>query len=65
MAAPRSWGCRAGVIVMAIAALTVLFSKAERPKAVGVWFSGELPLASPRTDLGGWLLTHYWWAGCS
>ena len=27
----------AGVIVMALSALTVLFSKEERPKAVGVW----------------------------
>jgi MFS transporter, DHA2 family, multidrug resistance protein len=27
----------AGVIVMAISALTVLFNKAERPKAVGIW----------------------------
>jgi MFS family permease len=37
----------AGVIVMAIAALTVLFSKAERPKAVGVWSAANflsLPL---------------------
>src|ERR1035441_7968172 len=36
----------AGVTVMAITALTVLFSKEERPKAVGVWASANF-LALP------------------
>jgi DHA2 family multidrug resistance protein-like MFS transporter len=51
----------AGVVVMAIAALTVLFSKEERPKAVGVWAAANF-LALPLGPIvGGWLLTHYWW----
>ena len=33
----------AGVIVMAISSLTVLFSKEERPKAVGILGAGKLP----------------------
>jgi len=51
----------AGVIVMAIAALTVLFSKAERPKAVGVWSAANFLSLPLGPILGGWLLTHYWW----
>lgn len=51
----------AGVIVMAISSLTVLFSKAERPKAVGVWASANFLALPLGPILGGWLLTHYWW----
>lgn len=51
----------AGLIVMAFSVLTVLFSKAERPKAVGV-MSGVTFVAFPIGPiLGGWLLTNYWW----
>jgi EmrB/QacA subfamily drug resistance transporter len=51
----------AGVIVMALSALTVLFSDEERPKAVGVWAAANF-LAMPLGPiLGGWLLTHAWW----
>lgn len=51
----------AGVVVMNLAALTVLFSEEERPRAVGVW-AGANFLALPLGPvLGGWLLTHYWW----
>src|ERR1700722_8468414 len=51
----------AGVIVMSISSLTVLFSKDERPKAVGILGAGNflaLPICS---ILGGWLLTNFWW----
>jgi DHA2 family multidrug resistance protein-like MFS transporter len=51
----------AGVTVMAITALTVLFSKEERPKAVGVWASANFLALPIGPVLGGWLLTHYWW----
>src|SRR3974390_2069353 len=34
-------GGGAGVIVMALSALTVLFSEEERPRAVGVWSSAN------------------------
>jgi EmrB/QacA subfamily drug resistance transporter len=51
----------AGVVVMAITALTVLFSKEERPKAVGVWAAANFLALPIGPILGGWLLTHYWW----
>lgn len=51
----------AGVIVMAISALTVLFAPAERPKAVGVWAAANFLALPLGPILGGWLLTHYWW----
>lgn len=51
----------AGVIVMAISALTVLFSKEERPKAVGVWAAANFVALPLGPILGGWLLSHYWW----
>ncbi len=51
----------AGLIVMAFSVLTVLFSRAERPKAVGV-MSGVTFVAFPIGPiLGGWLLSSYWW----
>ena len=51
----------AGVIVMALSALTVLFSEDERPKAVGVWAAVTF-LAMPLGPiLGGWLLSEFWW----
>jgi EmrB/QacA subfamily drug resistance transporter len=51
----------AGIIVMSITALTVLFSKAERPKAVGVWAAANFVALPIGPILGGWLLTDYWW----
>lgn len=51
----------AGVIVMAISALTVLFSKEERPKAVGVWAAANFLALPIGPILGGWLLSNYWW----
>jgi DHA2 family multidrug resistance protein-like MFS transporter len=51
----------AGVTVMAITALTVLFSKEERPKAVGVWAAANSLALPIGPILGGWLLTNYWW----
>jgi predicted MFS family arabinose efflux permease len=51
----------AGLIVMALSAVTVMFTKAERPKAVGL-MSAATFLAFPIGPiLGGWLLTNYWW----
>ncbi len=51
----------AGVIVMALSALTVLFSKEERPKAVGIWAAANFVALPIGPILGGWLLTHFWW----
>ena len=51
----------AGVVVMAISALTVLFSREERPRAVGVWAAVNMIAFPVGPILGGWLLSHYWW----
>jgi EmrB/QacA subfamily drug resistance transporter len=51
----------AGVIVMALSSLTVLFSEQERPKAVGVWAAANFVALPIGPILGGWLLSHYWW----
>ncbi len=51
----------AGITVMALSVLTVLFDEQDRPKAVGV-YQGVNFLALPLGPvLGGWLLTHFWW----
>jgi MFS family permease len=51
----------AGVIVMAITALTVLFPAKERPKAVGVWAAATFVSFPIGPILGGWMLTDFWW----
>jgi DHA2 family multidrug resistance protein-like MFS transporter len=51
----------AGVIVMALASISVLFDETERPKAIGVWSAANFLATPVGPILGGWLLTHYWW----
>jgi DHA2 family multidrug resistance protein-like MFS transporter len=51
----------AGVIVMALSALTVLFTREERPRAVGIWAAANFLALPIGPVLGGWLLSHYWW----
>jgi DHA2 family multidrug resistance protein-like MFS transporter len=51
----------AGVIVMSISSLTILFSKEERPKAVGILGAGNFLAMPIGPILGGWLLTNFWW----
>ncbi len=51
----------AGLIVMAVSALAVLFSDEERPKAVGAWAAANMMAFPNGPILGGWLLSHYWW----
>ena len=51
----------AALIVMVLSLITVLFSEAERPRAVGIWGAANfigLPLGP---ILGGWLLSNVWW----
>ena len=51
----------AGIIVVALSMLTVLFDESERPRAIGIWSAANfigLPLGP---ILGGWLLTNAWW----
>ena len=51
----------AGIIVMALSALTVLFTEEERPRAVGVWAAANFLALPIGPILGGWLLTNFWW----
>lgn len=51
----------AGVMVMALSALSVLFDEEERPKAVGVWSAATFLSLPIGPILGGWLLSHVWW----
>lgn len=51
----------AGIIVMSVSALTVLFSKEERPRAIGIFGAATFVAFPIGPILGGWLLTHYWW----
>jgi len=49
------------VIVMALSALTVLFTQEERPRAVSVWAAANFLALPVGPILGGWLLSHFWW----
>ncbi|MBV8087038.1 MAG: DHA2 family efflux MFS transporter permease subunit [Chloroflexi bacterium] len=51
----------AGIVVMALSALTVLFTEEERPRAVGVWAAANFLALPVGPILGGWLVTNYWW----
>ncbi len=51
----------AGVAVMALSALTVLFTPEERPRAVGIWAAANFLALPLGPILGGWLLTNFWW----
>jgi DHA2 family multidrug resistance protein-like MFS transporter len=44
----------AGVIVMALSALTVLFTEEERPRAVGIWAAANFLALPLGPILGGW-----------
>ncbi len=51
----------AGITVMALSAITTLFTAKERPKAVGV-FSAATFIGLPLGPiLGGWMLGRFWW----
>ncbi len=51
----------AGIVVMALSALTVLFNEEERPRAVGIWAAANFLSLPIGPILGGWLLTNFWW----
>ncbi len=51
----------AALVVMSLSVVTVLFSVAERPRAMGVWAAGNF-LALPLGPIvGGYVLSHFWW----
>src|SRR5947209_19812450 len=49
------------VVVMALSVMTVMFSEAERPRAVGVWAAANFLALPVGPIFGGWLLTNYCW----
>ena len=51
----------AGVTVMAMSALSVLFSDAERPKAVGIYEAANFLGLPAGPVLGGFMLSRLWW----
>jgi DHA2 family multidrug resistance protein-like MFS transporter len=50
-----------GVTVMAMSALTVLFSDQERPRAVGIYEAANFLGLPVGPLLGGWMLSRLWW----
>jgi MFS transporter, DHA2 family, multidrug resistance protein len=51
----------AGITVMAMSAVTVMFSEPERARAVGVWAGVNFVALPVGPILGGWLLDRFWW----
>ncbi|GAA3398343.1 DHA2 family efflux MFS transporter permease subunit [Cryptosporangium minutisporangium] len=51
----------AGITVMALSALVVLFPETERAKAVGVYQAANFVALPLGPLLGGWMLAHFWW----
>lgn len=51
----------AGLTVMALSAITVLFDEEERPRAVGIWGAANFMALPLGPLLGGWMLAHLWW----
>jgi MFS transporter, DHA2 family, multidrug resistance protein len=51
----------ATLAVMALSAITVLFSEEERPRAVGIWAAANFIALPLGPILGGWMLAHFWW----
>jgi AcrR family transcriptional regulator len=50
-----------GVTVMAMSAVTALFSDSERPKAVGIYEAANFLGLPAGPLLGGWMLSRLWW----
>lgn len=51
----------AGLTVMALSAITVLFDEKERPRAVGIWGAANFLALPIGPLLGGWMLANFWW----
>lgn len=51
----------AGITVMAMSAVTVMFDEDERARAVGVWAGVNFVALPAGPILGGWLLDRFWW----
>jgi DHA2 family multidrug resistance protein-like MFS transporter len=54
-----------GITVMAMSALTVLFSDTELPRAVGIYEAANFLGLPAGPVLGGWMLSRLWWGWVS
>jgi MFS transporter, DHA2 family, multidrug resistance protein len=62
IAARTLLGLAAGVMVpLVLSVLAVMFTDAERPRAVGVWAAANFLALPIGPIIGGWLLSSYWW----
>jgi MFS transporter, DHA2 family, multidrug resistance protein len=62
IAARAFLGLAAGAMVpLVLSVLTVMFTDAERTKAVSVWAAANFIALPIGPILGGWLLSNYWW----
>jgi DHA2 family multidrug resistance protein-like MFS transporter len=62
IAARTVLGLSAGFMIpLVLSVLTVLFTDAERPRAVSAWAAANFLALPAGPILGGWLLSSYWW----
>jgi len=62
IAARTLLGLSAGVMVpLVLSVLAVMFTDAERPKAVSAWAAANFLALPIGPILGGWVLSNYWW----
>ncbi|MEV0994338.1 MFS transporter [Nonomuraea sp. NPDC050202] len=62
VAAQALLGLAAGfVIPLVLSTLAVLFTAAERPRAVGIWAAANFVAMPLGPIVGGWILSQYWW----
>jgi DHA2 family multidrug resistance protein-like MFS transporter len=62
IAARTVLGLAAGAMIpLVLSVVAVMFSDAERTKAVGIWAAANFLALPIGPILGGWLLSNYWW----
>jgi DHA2 family multidrug resistance protein-like MFS transporter len=62
IAARTVLGLAAGAMIpLVLSVVAVMFTDAERTKAVGVWAAANFLALPIGPILGGWLLSNYWW----
>jgi EmrB/QacA subfamily drug resistance transporter len=49
------------VIPLVLSGIAVLFTAAERPRAVGIWAAANFVALPLGPIVGGWILSNYWW----
>lgn len=49
------------VIPLVLSGIAVLFTAAERPRAVGIWAAANFVALPLGPIVGGWILSNFWW----